>query len=51
MEHVGEGMLLFVAITEDMNIVFESQFGGEGGGPRCEFKTNKDATRPSYDVS
>jgi hypothetical protein len=49
MEHVGEGMLLFVAITEDMNIVFESQFGGEGGeggGPRCEFKTNKDATRP-----
>jgi hypothetical protein len=57
MEHVGEGkvgvMPLFVAITEDMDIAFEGQAGGDsgGGGPRREFKTNKDATRPSYDVS
>jgi hypothetical protein len=57
-EHVGEGkvavMPLFVAITPDMEISFEGEFGGgsgEGGGPRREFKTNKDATRPFYDVS
>jgi hypothetical protein len=56
LEHVGEGkigvMPLFVAITEDMVIAFEGEgSGGDGGGPRREFKTNKDATRPSYDVS
>jgi hypothetical protein len=36
-------------ITNEMNVTFEGE-GGEGG-PRREFKTNKDATRPSYDVS
>ena len=58
MEHVGEGkvavMPLFVAITNDMDIVFEGESAGGdggGGGPRREFKTNKDATRPSYDIS
>jgi hypothetical protein len=58
MEHVGEGkvgvMPLFVAITSKMEIAFEGEGaggGGGGGGPRREFKTNKDATRPSYDVS
>ena len=58
MEHVGEGkigvMPLLVAITPEMDIAFEGEVGGgsgEGGGPRREFKTNKDATRPSYDVS
>ena len=56
-EHVGEGKLavmpLFVAITKDMELAFEGETGGDGGagGPRREFKTNKDATRPSYDVS
>ena len=40
-EHAGEGkvvvMPLFVAITEDMKIVFEGETGGagdEGGGPK-----------------
>jgi hypothetical protein len=56
MDHVGEGkigvMPLFVAITDDMNVTFEGEGGdGGGGGPRREFKTNKDTTRPSYDVS
>jgi hypothetical protein len=57
-DHVGEGkigvMPLFVAITEDMDTAFEGEVGGGdggGGGPRRKFKTNKDATRPSYDVS
>jgi len=45
-------MPLFVAITSEMEIVFEGESGdGGGGGPRREFKTNKDATRPSYDIS
>jgi hypothetical protein len=56
MEHVGEGkvavMPLFVAITGKMEIAFEGESGDAGGGgPRREFKTNKDATRPSYDIS
>jgi hypothetical protein len=56
MEHVGEGkigvMPLFVAITEDMEIVFEGETGGgEGGGPKRGFKTAKEATRPAPDVS
>lgn len=58
MEHVGEGkvavMPLFVAITPDMEISFDGEFGGgsgEGGGPRRTFNTAKDMTRPSYDVS
>jgi hypothetical protein len=57
-EHVGEGkvavMPLFVAITPDMEICFEGEFGGgsgEGGGPRRGFNAAKDMTRPSYDVS
>jgi hypothetical protein len=57
-QEAGEGkvavMPLFVAITEDMNIAFDGESAGGdggGGGPRREFKTNKDATRPSYDVS
>ena len=57
-EHVGEGkvavMPLFVAITPDMEITFEGEFGGgdgEGGGPRRGFNTAKDMTRPSFDVS
>jgi hypothetical protein len=58
MDHVGEGkigvMPLFVAITEDMDIAFEGEGGGErgeGGGPRRGFHEAKDITRPSYDVS
>ena len=56
MEDAEEGkvavMPLFVAITSEMEIVFEGESGdGGGGGPRREFKTNKDATRPSYDIS
>jgi hypothetical protein len=56
MEDADEGkvavMPLFVAITSEMEIVFEGESGdGGGGGPRREFKTNKDATRPSYDIS
>jgi len=57
-EHIGEGkvavMPLFVAITPNMEISFEGEFGGgsgEGGGPRRAFNTAKDMTRPSYDVS
>ena len=57
-EHVGEGkigvMPLFVAITPDMEISFEGEFGsgsGEGGGPRRAFNAAKDITHPSYDVS
>src|SRR2546430_526901 len=55
-EHVGEGkvavMPLFVAITNEMNVTFDGE-GGEGGvgGPRRGFKTNNDATRPSYGVA
>jgi len=51
LDHVGEGkiavMPLFVAITEDMEIVFEGQSessGGEGG-PRRGFKEAKETTR------
>ena len=56
MEHVGEGkigvMPLFVAITDEMNITFEGEGGDSGGGgPRREFSSNKDVTRPSFDVS
>jgi hypothetical protein len=47
MDHVGEGKVavtpLFAAITSKMEIAFE---GDSGGGPRREFKTNTDATRP-----
>lgn len=53
MDHAGEGkiavMPLFVAITQDMQIVFEGQTGsgedGEGGGPRRGFKDAKETTR------
>jgi hypothetical protein len=56
MDHVGEGkigvMPLFVAITGDMKITFESESGdGGGGGPRREFNAAKDITHPSFDVS
>ena len=58
MEHVGEGkvgvMPLFVAITPEMDIAFEGEFGsgsGEGVGPRRGFDSAKDITRPSYDIS
>ena len=58
MDHVGEGkigvMPLFVAITEDMNVQFEGESGegdSGGGGPRRDFSTTKDITRPSFDVS
>jgi hypothetical protein len=55
MEHVGEGkigvMLLFIAITGKMEIAFEGERADGSGGPRREFKTNKDAPRPSYDAS
>jgi hypothetical protein len=47
-------MPLFVAITSKMEIAFEGESTGSdggGGGPRREFNTNKDATRPSYDIS
>jgi hypothetical protein len=44
-------MPLFVAIISKIEIAFEGESGDGGGGPRREFKTNKDATRPSYDIS
>jgi hypothetical protein len=54
MERVGEGevaiMPLFVATISKIEVTFEGESAGgdgEGGGPRREFKTNKDATRPS----
>ncbi|GLR86534.1 hypothetical protein [Bradyrhizobium iriomotense] len=58
MEHVGEGkvgvMPLFVAITENMNIVFAGEAegdGGEGGGPARGFKAAKNVTTPNRDIS
>jgi hypothetical protein len=50
-DHVGEGkvavMPLFVAITEDMEIVFDGEAGGSsgGGGPKRGFQEAKQATR------
>jgi len=55
-DEVGEGrvaiMPLFVAITENMQIVFpgEGESGGGGGGPKTpkdEFKSNKTVTNPN----
>jgi hypothetical protein len=49
-DHVGEGkvavMPLFVAITEDMEVVFEgqSETSGGGGGPRRTFKDAKESS-------
>jgi hypothetical protein len=58
-DHVGEGkvavMPLFVAITDDMDIVFQNMSGegdgGEGGGPKRGFKAAPKATQPAPDVS
>ena len=56
-DHVGESKLavmpLFVAITDDMEIVFEGLGGddGEGGGPKRGFKAAAKATQPAPDVS
>jgi hypothetical protein len=58
-EHVGEGkvavMPLWVAITDDMDIVFQNMTGGgddgDGGGPERGFKAAAKATQPAPDVS
>jgi hypothetical protein len=57
-DHVGEGKLavmpLWVAITDDMKIVFDGETGGvdgEGGGPKRGFKAASKATQPAPDVS
>lgn len=57
-DYAGEGkvavMPLFVAITEDMNVVFageEGDSGGEGGGPRRGFKAAKEQTMPKPEVA
>jgi len=47
---VGEGkisvMPLFVAITPGMDVAFDEEQGGQGGGgPRRAFDANKDITR------
>jgi len=47
-------MPLLVAITDDMDIVFEnmtSDGGGDGGGPKRGFNAAKQATKPAPDVS
>jgi hypothetical protein len=47
-------MPLFVAITDDMDIVFENATGdggGEGGGPKRGFKAAREVTKPAPDVS
>ena len=52
-DHAGENkiavMPLFVAITPGMDIRFADE-GSEsgGGGPKRDFKTNKDITQPAY---
>jgi hypothetical protein len=58
-ELVGEGkvavMRLWVAINEDMDIVFQNMTGGgdggEGGGPKRGFKAAAKATQSGPDVS
>jgi hypothetical protein len=56
-QYAGENkvavMPLFVAITEDMNIVFEGETedDGEGGGPKRSFKTAAKVTQPTPKVS
>ena len=58
-EHVGEGkvavMPLWVAITDDLDIVFQNMTGGgddgEGGGPKRGSKAAAKATQPTPDVS
>jgi hypothetical protein len=58
-QHVGQGEVavtpLFVAITDDMDIVFENVTGGgdhvEGGGPKRGFKAAAKATQAAPDVS
>ncbi len=49
----GEVTLASWRINGEMEIVFEGEGSGDGGGggPRREFKTNKDATRPSNVIS
>lgn len=48
-EPVGEGKIgivpLFVAITPGMDVAFDEEQGGQGGGPRRAFDANKDITR------
>ena len=44
----------FVAVTEEMEIVFTGEIsggGGKGGGPKRGFKEAKSVTRPVPDVS
>jgi hypothetical protein len=55
-EHVGEGkigvMPPFVAITPGMQVTFEGEQGGEGGGgPQREFRDATEITQPSFDPS
>jgi hypothetical protein len=50
----GKPGALFVAMSDDMEIVFEGEVGGassEGGGPRRNFAAAKDLRRPSRDIS
>ena len=53
-DHAGENkiavMPLFVAITPGMDVRFaeEGSDSGGGGGPKRDFKTNKDITQPAY---
>jgi hypothetical protein len=45
-------MPLFVAITPGMEVKFDEQYGGSGGGgPRREFDAAKDITYPAYNLS
>jgi hypothetical protein len=43
-------MPLFVAITPGMRVDFEDEKGGSagGGGPKREFRANKEMTQPAY---
>lgn len=57
-QYAGENkvavMPLFVAITEDIDVMFEGESdegGGGGGGPRRGFKAAKTATTSAPDVS
>jgi hypothetical protein len=45
-------MPLFVAITPGIQVTFEGEQGGEGGGgPQREFRDARDITQPSFDPS
>ena len=56
-EHVGEGkigvMPLFVAITPGMQVEFDDEVSGSGGGggPKREFRDAREITQPTYDLA